>query len=147
MTGSEGFNLSLWMPLLLAIITAFAGLGGYAWNKRIDRRHALIELRRNAYRSYLNAFIAMSDSPQSIDEIRRRYYQSEVELLVVGSDAVVQAVGKLSGFYAATNDDRFNRDASEVRRLVAEICRAMRADCYEKTELSIEEIQALVPIV
>ena len=34
----------------------------------------------------------------------------------------------------------------EVRRLVAEVCKAMRADCFEKSNLSIEEIRALVPI-
>lgn len=139
-------ELTPWMPLVLVCLTALTALTGYAWNKKVDRRHALIETRRIAYRSYLNAFMAMSDSPESIRDIRRNFYQSEVELLVVGSDLVIQAIGKLSGFYAATNDDRLNRSASEVRRLVAEVCKAMRADCFEKSNLSIEEIRALVPI-
>lgn len=106
-----------------------------------------MELRRTAYRGYLNAFIAMSDSPERIEDVRRRYYQSEVELLIVGSDNVVQQVGALSRFYAETNHDRFNRDASEVRRLVAAVCRAMRTDCFERSKLTNEEVQALVPIV
>lgn len=67
-------------------------------------------------------------------------------MLIVGSDAVVQRVGALSKFYAETNADRFNRDTSEVRRLVAEICRAMRTDCFEESDLTNDEIQALVPI-
>ncbi len=50
-------------------------------------------------------------------------------------------------FYAKTNDDRFNRDGGEVRRLVADACRAMRADCFERSDLTIAEIQALVPII
>ena len=135
-----------WMPLLIAALTIFGVAGTYAYQKRVDRRSALVEIRRDTYRSYLNAFMAMSDSPERIEEIRRRYYQSEVELLVVGSDNVVQKVGALSRFYAETNNDRFNRDAAEVRRLVAEICRAMRADCFEKSDLTTEEVQALVPI-
>ncbi|MCJ8507796.1 hypothetical protein MUU53_07700 [Rhizobium lemnae] len=140
-------EIAAWIPLLVALLTALAGVFAYSWNKRVDRKHALLELRRVAYRNYLNSFMAMSDSPQGVDEIRRRLYQSEVELLVVGSDTVVQAVGKLSNFYAITNNDRFNRDAAEVRRLVANVCMSMRADCFEKTDLSIEEIRALVPIV
>lgn len=143
MTAAE---FAIWTPLIVAGMTACAALGGYAWNKKIDRKHALIEARRAAYRNYLSAFMAMSDSPERIEDIRRSYYQSEVELLVVGSDAVIQKVGKLSSFYAATNADRLNRDASEVRRLVADICKAMRADCFEASRLSTDEIQALVPI-
>ena len=135
-----------WAPFLLALVSVVGAAGTYAYQKRVDRQSALLEMRRTAYRDYLNAFMAMSDSQALMDDIRRKYYQSEVELLVVGSDAVVQAVGNLSNFYAVTNDNRFNRDAAEVRRLVAEICKAMRADCFEKSALSTDEIKALVPI-
>ena len=91
--------------------------------------------------------MAMSDSPERVEDIRRAYYQAEVDLLVVGSDSVVKSVGALSRFYAETNADRFNRDTGEVRRLVAEICRNMRADCFEKSNLTNDEVKALVPIV
>lgn len=135
-----------WMPLLIAALTIFGAAATYAYQKWVDRRSALVEIRRDAYRNYLNAFMAMSDSPERIEEIRRGYYQAEVELLVVGSDNVVQKVGALSRFYAETNEDRFNRDAAKVRLLVADVCRAMRADCFEKSDLTNEEVQALVPI-
>jgi len=135
------------LPLVVAVLSIAGAAGTYAYQKYVDRRTALVEIRRTAYRNYLNAFMALSDSPDRVEDIRRRYYQSEVELLVVGSDSVVQNVGALSRFYARTNEDRFNRDANEVRRLVAEVCRSMRADCFEKSDLTIEEIQALVPIV
>lgn len=138
--------LVVWVPLLATMVTAIVGVIAYAWNKRVDRRNALIELRRTAYRNYLNSFMALSFNPDQINDVRRKLYQSEVELLIVGSDAVVQAVGKLSSFYAVTNHDRSNRDGSEVRRLVANVCMTMRADCFEKTDLSLEEIKALVPI-
>lgn len=135
-----------WMPVLVTGVTILGAAFTYAYQRRVDRRSALVEIRRVAYRQYLNAFMAMSDSPETLENIRREFYQSEVELLVVGSDSVIQKVGELSSFYAETNHDRLNRDASEVRRLVAETCRAMRADCFERTSLSITEIQALVPI-
>jgi hypothetical protein len=135
-----------WSPIIIAVLSVMGAAATYAYQKRVDRRSALVEIRRAAYRNYLNAFMAMTDSPEPFEDIRRKYYQSEVELLVVGSDLVIQAAGDLSNFYAATNHDRFNRDGSEVRRLVAEICKAMRADCFEKSKLSIEEIRAIVPI-
>jgi hypothetical protein len=134
------------LPLLVAALGIVGAAITYGYQKRVDRKTALVELRREAYRNYLSAFMAMSDSPERMEEVRRRYYQAEVELLVVGSDSVVQKVGALSRFYADTNDDRFNRDVNEVRRLVAEVCRSMRADCFERSGLTTEEVQALVPI-
>jgi len=139
-------TIAEWSPFLIAVLSLIGAMATYANQKRIDRRSALVEMRRTAYRNYLSSFIAMSDSPDRVEDIRRKYYQAEVELLVVGSDSVIQAVGRLSNFYASTNGDRFNRDGSEVRRLVAEICKAMRADCFEETKLSIDEIRAIVPI-
>ncbi|WP_136616461.1 MULTISPECIES: hypothetical protein [Mesorhizobium] len=135
------------LPLLATALSIAGAAGTYAYQKYIDRRTALVEIRRSAYCNYLNAFMAMSDSPERVEEVRRSYYQSEVELLVVGSDPVIQRVGALSRFYAETNHDRHNRDVNEVRRLVAEVCRSMRADCFEKSDLTTDEVQALVPIV
>ena len=135
-----------WIPVIVAVLTIVRASATYAYQRRIDRRNALVELRRSAYRNYLSAFMAMSDSPETIEDIRRSYYQAEVELLVVGSDQVIEKVGALSRFYGDTNDDRFNRSAGEVRRLVAEVCKSMRADCFERSNLAISEIQALVPI-
>lgn len=88
----------------------------------------------------------MTNNPERVEEVILNLYQSEIELLIVGSDEVIQKVGTLSQYYAQTNDDRFNRNGAEVRRLVAEVCRAMRTDCFEQSNLSVDEIKALVPI-
>jgi hypothetical protein len=138
---------SEWIPIILTVLSLVGAAVTYAYQKFVDRRTALVETRRTAYRNFLNAFMAMSDSPERIEEIRRRYYQSEVELLIVGSDDVVQKVGALSRFYAETNENRQSRDAQTVRRLVANICKSMRDDCFEKTNLTVAEIETLVPIV
>jgi methionine synthase I (cobalamin-dependent) len=134
-------------PVLVAIVTIAGAAITYVVQKGLDRRNALVELRRRCYRDYLLAFSAMSNSPEKIEDVTRKYFQAEFDILVVGSDEVVQAVGVLSQFYAETNEDRFNRDAAAVRRLVAEVCRAMRRDCFERSSLTVEEIQAVVPIV
>lgn len=135
-----------WMPMLVAILTITGAALTYTYQRSVDRRTALVELRRTAYRNYLHAFMAMSDSPDRFDDIRRAYYSAEVDLLVVGSDGVVKSVGALSKFYADTNADRFNRDVNTVRRLVAEVCQSMREDCFEKSALTIDDVKALVPI-
>lgn len=88
----------------------------------------------------------MTDRAEKDDDVSRNLQKSELELLIVGGDEVIQRVGDLSRYYIETNHDRFNRDAVKMRMLVAAICSAMRADCFEKTDLSIDEIQALVPI-
>jgi hypothetical protein len=134
------------IPIWVAVVTVLGASITYVVQKNLDRRNALVEIRRKCYRDYLSAFSAMSNSPEKIEDVTRKYYQSEFDLLIVGSDRVVQAVGALSQFYAETNHDRFNRDVKAVRGLVAQVCRAMRRDCFEKSSLTIEEIQALVPI-
>jgi hypothetical protein len=136
-----------WLPLIVAAFGIVGAVVTDAYQRRVDRRTALIELCRDAYTNYLNAFMAMSDNPPQFDELRRRYYQAEVKLLIVGSDRVIQDVGALSRYFSTTNPDRSSRDASEIRRLVAEVCRSMRADCFEKSDLTNKEIQAVVPIV
>lgn len=134
------------IPIIVAVITVSGAAIAYLVQKHLDRQNALIEMRRKCYRDYLHAYSSMSDSPEKLEDIRRKYYQAEFDLLVVGSDEVVKAVGALSNFYSETNDDRFNRDVAKTKLLVAQVCSAMRKDCFEKSSLTIEEIQAVVPI-
>jgi hypothetical protein len=131
------------------IVTALGVLGAaitYTYQRRVDRKTALIELRRKAYRDYLRAFLSMTDSNERDEKIRHDLLEAEFELLVIASDRVIKEIGALSQYYSETNDDRFNRNAPKVRALVAEVCRAMRQDCFERTDLTIDEIQAVVPI-
>ena len=138
--------LAEWGPIIVASVSIVGAVFVYSYQRKVDRQNALIEMRRTAYRDFLKAFFEMSDAPNRIEEIRRAYYQSEIDLMIVGSDSVIKAVGKLSNYYAKTNENRFNRDVSEIRILVAEICCEMRRDCFERTALTLDEIKAIVPI-
>jgi len=86
-----------WMPLLIGALGIVGAAATYAYQKRVDRRTALVEIRRSVYRDYLNAFMAMSDSPERIESIRRQYYQNEVQLL---SSAPMRSFSKSAHFLA-----------------------------------------------
>jgi len=135
-----------WVPIAVAVLTIGGAAVTYAYQRTVDRRNALVELRRAAYRDYLAAFLDMSNSSEWVAEITNRHNKAEIDLLVVGSDRVVQQVGDLHRYYSETNHDRFNRDAENVRRLVAQVAKAMRSDCFEESNLSIDQISDLVPI-
>ncbi|WFU09198.1 hypothetical protein QA646_18325 [Rhizobium sp. CB3090] len=136
-----------YIPLIVTVLGLVGAAITYTYQRNVDRKTTLMELRRKAYRDYLRAFLLMTGTPERDEEIQNSLLAAEFELLVVGSDQVVKCVGALSQYYAETNHDRFNRSGSKVRSLVAEVCRAMRQDCFEGTDLSIDEIQAIVPIV
>jgi hypothetical protein len=134
------------IPLLVTVLTILGAAMTYAYQRVVDRKTALVEIRRIAYREYLGSFMAMSDNTDSVKEISKHFNTIETDLLIIGSDEVIRKAGALSSYYAETNRDRFNGDVPKTRRLVADVCKAMRTDCFEKSVLTTEEIQLLVPI-
>lgn len=138
----------LWLsitPLIIAGLTIASGFFAYGFNKRIDRKHSLIELRRGAYRDYLRAFYAMIDNRAGNNDVIEDHLRLKSELLLIGSDSVVQSVGALSKYTSSTNG--MPRDLVTLKDLVANLIIAMRADCFAKSKLELEEIRSLVPIV
>ncbi len=133
-------------PMFAAAIVVGGGAMAYRWQKTIDRRTALIELRRKAYQRYLAAFVSVTNTPDAIAEISLELFQCEFHLLIVASDEVVKHVGTLRKFYLDTNDDRMNRNTEITRQLIANVCQAMREDCFEESNLAMDEYQKLVPI-
>jgi hypothetical protein len=134
------------IPLFVTVLTIIGAAVTYAYQRIVDRKTALMELRRTAYREYLTSFMAMSNNVDSDKAVSNRFIVVETDFLVVGSDEVIKKAGALSTYYYETNNDRFNRDVPTTRRLVADVCKAMRADCFEKSLLTTAEIQLLVPI-
>ena len=135
-----------YLPLMVAVVSIFGAALIYGYQKSVDRKTSLMEMRRHVYREFLKAFSGMTNAPENIEQITREFYQSEFDLIAVGSDDVIRRVGELTNFYSETNHDRHNRDAQEVKKRVAAVCQAMRADCFEKSSLTDEEITALIPI-
>ncbi len=136
--------VSILGPVIAAAIIVVGGAWAYRWQKTVDRQTALIELRRKAYRRFLTAFISMSRSTNTTEEITRELVECEYDLLLVASDEVAKCVGLLSTFYHNTNSGRFNRNVKKSRLLIANVCKAMREDCFEESTLTLDEFQKLV---
>jgi hypothetical protein len=134
------------IPLIVTVLTIFGAALTYAYQRIVDRKTALVELRRNAYREFVSSFLAGFIDTDSAKEKSMLFHSLQTDLLIVGSDEVIRKVGALCKYFQETNHDRFSRDAAMGRRFLADVCLAMRADCFEKSALSIEEIEPLVPL-
>ncbi len=129
----------------VAYIPVFGAALVYGYQKSIDRKTALIELRRKSYRDFVEAFVDMTLTPEHNDAIKSAYMKKEFDLLIVGSDETIRAVSALNNSYSKTNDDRYNRDVDMTKQLVANVCSAMRNDCFEKTSLKQDDIASMTP--
>jgi hypothetical protein len=139
--------IETYLPILIAAVSIGGAAVTYAYQKRVDRQTTLLEMRRSTYRIYLQAFYAMTDNRNGVKEIIDEHLRLKSDLMLVGSDRVIQSVGALSRYYSDTNSNGPDRDLTTVKNLVANLIIAMRADCFESSGLKFEEIQTLVPIV
>ena len=134
------------LAIILSLIAILGTIGTYSFQKYQDRRNALIEMRRTAYREYLDELMQFLFTPEKGEETDKRYALTECRLLIVASDEVIKCVSTFRRVMSEA--DPKNREAKllSVKSKVADICIAMRADCFEKTNLTSEQVQALVPI-
>lgn len=133
-------EIEVWGPLAVAITTAVAGIAAYAWNKRIDRRHALIELRRGIYRDFILSIADVSESNNGDGEVKA-YRRRLAELHLVGSDEVIRACEAFTSLYRGAA----NVGSSERAKRFAQLEMAMRRDCFEKTQVTVEELRSSLP--
>ncbi len=136
----------LYIPLLVAVISIVGGGLVYLYQKRVDRRVALAELKRGAYREFLAAFLDMTNTPEKDRDVTNRYLKAEFDLLVIASDSVLKHVSALDRYYGDTNTKRHERDSKKIRELISNAALAMREDCFEKSNLGANELQTLIPL-
>jgi hypothetical protein len=134
-------EIEAWIPLSVATITIVAGMGAYAWNKKIDRNHALIELRRSLYRDFIFSIIEVSESNNGQNELAA-YRKKLVELHLLGSDEVIRACEDFISLYRS--EKSVGKDERALR--FARLEMAMRRDCYEKTEITVQELKLNLPV-
>lgn len=128
-------------PLLAVLATALLGAIVYSYQKQVDRRSALIELRRTLYQEFLDSIF---DIPEGGPSARAKYNKLVARLVVVASDNVVEEVGKWRNYMATTGTTE--RDGRHAKHLMASFIAAMRKDCFEQTKLAQARIQAILPI-
>ena len=137
-------ELEEWIPLLAVVSATILGSLTYVWQKYVDRKEALIALRQQEYNRFLNDYInAISDeSPQSL----AIYHQAFQRLFVVGSDEVIRTTGALNNSLASTSGrPRSSKEIDEIQHLLVEMYKAMRNDCFEKTQITDDELRQLSP--
>jgi hypothetical protein len=140
MLGETALEVSYLMPLLLAVFTAVAGLGAYAWNKAIDRKHALIEIRRITYRDFIVSIAEVAHSGNAAAQVQN-YQKKLAELHLIASDEVIVACAEFTALYRAERDPGANLRAEKYSHLQM----AMRRDCFERTKITAKRLQEMLP--
>jgi hypothetical protein len=136
--------LASYTTVIVACLTIVGGILTYSFQRRADRKHQLVEIRRAAYRAYLSALMDQIDLPGP--ESLNRFHKCELELFAVASDATIRKVAEFSNYMISTSSNRDHRDAVTHKRLLAEALLTMRRDCFEKSRLSTEEALQLLPM-
>jgi hypothetical protein len=127
------------IPLFGAFIVVLGGALAY-WNqKRIDRKHNLIALRREVCREFVSGLV---DAANGNSE---RHLRARIEALVVASDDVLQA---LAVYNAVADDEKgtVETHSDDFKKALASVVMAMRKDVFQSSELSLEEYTELLPV-
>lgn len=133
-------SLLNWVPVLVSIVTALAAIGTYAWNKRVDRKHALIKIRRSVYRDYVLAIADVSHSANGKEEVQC-YQKKLAELHLIASDEVLLACAEFTALYRLSADPGSDARAEKYSKLEM----AMRRDCFEKTKITAGKLREMLP--
>jgi hypothetical protein len=125
------------------VLTGIFGVIAYWYQKYVDRKSALIELRRATYSKYL-ALIARHATDKS-DKTNIELNQIYLELSVIASDDVVRAIGSFHDL--SLGREIKNPNSARIEDRLAATILLMRKDCFEKTNLTAAEIISVTPLV
>jgi hypothetical protein len=134
-----------WLPLLATALGIFGAAGTYAYQKRVDRRNQLMDMRRAAYRDFLNVLADLGETSNA-PHVATKYRMSRVDLFVIASDEVIKTMFEFINSFPADKTDSFHVDEHARAIKFADMVRAMRADGYESTSLSTDELVKLSPM-
>jgi hypothetical protein len=129
--------------LIAVPAAALVGSIAYRMQKAVDRKTALIELRRKTYINYLEALfklVAMQTPENNLTHNLRL-----MELSAVASDEVVKKIGILKQYLMDPESRSGNIENATAQILVGEAVLTMRKDCFESSELTIPDIIKITP--
>lgn len=137
---------SLFSSSLPIVITALGGIAAYAIQKAIDRRNTIASMRREFYSEFLDTWL-MRHIGKSTPEIESHYSRLRLRLYVISSDNVIRAFYKVSDFlHKAGKGTLTVSEAATLRKLLAKMILEIRKDCYEKSQLHLDEVANFMPI-
>jgi hypothetical protein len=128
---------------LIAIpAAALVGSIAYRLQKSVDRKSALIELRRKAYTNYLDALCKLiaDKSPEN----NAAYNSKLMELSAVASDEVVVKIGKMRNLFGSSGLPP-NADKETSESILGDMVISMRKDCFQKSKLTTDDIVNITP--
>jgi hypothetical protein len=138
-------SLTTIIPILVALAAAVSGAIVYVFQKAIDRKNALIELRRKTYQDFIDSFF--DTTFHGTEESLSQFNKCAARLVIIGSDEVAKKVGTWKKYMADTSPGgACARDMKMSKRLMAEFIISMRRDCFERSDLGIEQVYAMLPI-
>ena len=127
--------------IVAALITIFGGAIVYRTQKDVDQKNALRLERRRLYQQFL---LSIFDATQGNGEA---HLKARLEAGVIGSDAVLRALGPYNDYCASTNAGTgIARDPKKYRLLLTDVLVAMREDVFDETKISRDEYGNLLPI-
>ena len=135
-------DTSVVVPIVVAAVAAIAGLITYTYQKWLDRRNALVDLRRTAYQDLLvslqtHLHTRTAASLAALGSARAKAF-------IVASDDVAKATGDF--FEASINGLSEPTNGDQVLAAYARMAIAMRKDCFERTRLGDAEVIAAAPV-
>lgn len=134
--------MDVMMPILVALITAAAGVFAYFFQRIADRKNQLINTRRQVYTKFIDALRAVIE--ESTEENVANYNNAMSTLLVVASDSVIKAVGNLNRYLAEASSSDATKDFRQAGELIANMFREMRQDCFERSHLSDRDVKNIL---
>jgi len=135
---------AIYIPLIITTLTIPGGFAAYGYQKMIDRKNALIAARRECYQKLLTSlqnFLSSGDSQAFL-----QFNLNRAEAFLLASDKVAMAIGN---FIAANQHDISENSDLTASASIDAYCimaREMRNDCFEKTNLSDEQLKLAVPV-
>jgi hypothetical protein len=130
-----------WIALLVPVVGFLGALATYAFQKRLDRKDAVLVDKKRAYVSFLNALFDHAEHRN--EKTRIAYDRSKVELVLVAPDTVVK---ELVWVQEAATMDMDALGPGDVHDRVIGLIVAMRKDCFENSEIGQSEMEYVTPI-
>lgn len=127
--------------LLAAFVASAFGAAAYLYQKRVDRSEALIEKRREAYETMLEALYHYD--PVTHTKPTKEYDLARISMSLLASDKVLEALAMV---HEGTCYDGSGIGPVDLNQRTVDMVFAMREDVFEATEVAVSDLEYVVPV-
>ena len=142
-------ELVKWMPLIVTCVATLGASVTYIIQKHIDRKSTLNKIKQETYRALLSElFEQMSNNT---GEPPHRLNALKGEAFLVASDEVSIAIGAFfPSIYKVSSEEKLQDSANDksvedMLENFAKMALAMRKDCFQKSNLSLQQVKKIMP--